>query len=61
MLSAAATLSEGFPEVRVDFFISDGKLLFGEMTFSSLQGKMDYYTGEFLRELGEKCKLPTGR
>ncbi|MBQ6086507.1 MAG: hypothetical protein IJK96_00435 [Bacteroidales bacterium] len=61
MLSAAAALSEGFPEVRVDFFISGGKLLFGEMTFSSLQGKMDYYTGEFLREMGENCKLPTGR
>jgi hypothetical protein len=58
MLSAAAAISEGFPEVRVDFYYAGGKLYFGEMTFSSLQGKMTYFTDGFLREAGKKCGLP---
>ena len=58
MLEAAARLSEGFPEVRVDFYDVQGKLYFGEMTFASLMGRMDFYTPEFLRELGDQVKLP---
>ena len=58
MLEAAARLSEGFPEVRVDFYEVQGKLYFGEMTFASLMGRMDFYTPEFLRELGDQVKLP---
>ena len=58
MLSAAATLSEGFPEVRVDFYDAGGRLYFGELTFSSVCGKMDFFTHEFLQELGEQCVLP---
>ena len=58
MLEAAARLSEGFPEVRVDFYEVRGKLYFGEMTFASLMGRMDFYTPEFLQELGERVKLP---
>jgi O-antigen/teichoic acid export membrane protein len=58
MLEAAAKLSEGFPEVRVDFYEVRGKLYFGEMTFASLMGMMDFYTPEFLKELGDQVKLP---
>lgn len=58
MLEAAARLSEGFPEVRVDFYEVQGKLYFGEMTFASLMGRMDFYTPEFLQELGDQVKLP---
>ena len=58
MLEAAATLSAGFPEVRVDFYEVRGKLYFGEMTFASLMGMMDFYTPEFLKELGDQVKLP---
>jgi len=58
MLKAAASLSEGFPEVRVDFYISGGKLYFGELTFATLQGKIDFYTQEYLEELGRQCILP---
>ncbi|MBQ9193660.1 MAG: hypothetical protein IJ156_08075 [Bacteroidales bacterium] len=58
MLAAAAKLSEGFPEVRVDFYEVQGKLYFGEMTFASLMGRMDFYTPEFLNELGDQVKLP---
>jgi O-antigen/teichoic acid export membrane protein len=58
MLEAAAKLSEGFPEVRVDFYEVRSKLYFGEMTFASLMGRMDFYTPEFLKELGDQVKLP---
>lgn len=58
MLSAASRLSEGFPEVRVDFYETDGHLYFGEMTFASLCGKMDFYTQAYLEELGRQCVLP---
>lgn len=58
MLEAASRLSKGFPEVRVDFYEAGGKLYFGEMTFSSMGGRMEYYTPQFLRELGDYCKLP---
>lgn len=58
MLEAASALSEGFPEVRVDFFVAEGRLYFGEMTFASYGGKMDFYTQEYLEELGSKCILP---
>jgi hypothetical protein len=58
MLEAATRLSEGFPEVRVDFYEVRGRLYFGEMTFASLMGMMDFYTDDFLKELGDQVKLP---
>lgn len=58
MLDSARALSEGFPEVRVDFYEVDGKLYFGEMTFTSLAGRMPYYTNDYLIELGSKISLP---
>lgn len=59
MLDAAARLSKGFPQVRVDFYEVDGKLYFGEMTFTSSAGINGFYTKEFLLELGHLTKLPT--
>ncbi len=59
MIETGAALSEGFPEVRVDFYEIDGKLLLGEMTFAMQGGRINFYTPEFLRELGDQCKLPT--
>ena len=58
MLNAAAVLSKGFPEVRVDFYEVNGKLYFGEMTFTSSGGHMDSYTDDYLIELGNQTKLP---
>ena len=58
MLTAAANLSKGFPEVRMDFYIVNGKLYFGEMTFTSSTGKMDFYTKDYLNKLGAQCILP---
>jgi len=59
MLDAAARLSKGFPQVRVDFYEVDGKLYFGEMTFTSSAGMNSFYTKNFLLELGGLTKLPT--
>ncbi|MBQ6253496.1 MAG: glycosyltransferase [Bacteroidales bacterium] len=58
MMKAASILSEGFPQVRVDFYEVGGKLYFGEMTFTSLAGRMDFYTEAFLKEMGDKVVLP---
>lgn len=53
MLQAAAIISKGFPELRVDLYEVDGKPYFGEMTFSSAAGFNDFYTDEFLNILGD--------
>ena len=58
MLAAARTLAEGFPEVRVDFYEVNGVLYFGELTFASASGMMDYFTRDFLLEMGAKVTLP---
>ena len=58
MLDAAACLSKGHPQVRVDFYEVDGKLYFGEMTFTSSSGINGFYTEEFRLMLGHLTKLP---
>lgn len=58
MLKIASDLSVGHPQVRVDFYIVKGKIYFGEMTFTSACGRMDYFTPEFLKVLGAQVKLP---
>lgn len=58
MLEYATVLSKGFPQVRVDFYEVNGKIYFGEMTFTSQGGLMPYFTQESLRMMGEKITLP---
>jgi len=57
MLSVAAKLSKGFPILRVDMYNIDGQIYFGELTFTSQGGMMDFYTQDFLKELGEKADI----
>ena len=57
MIEVAETLSQGFPEVRVDLYNIDpsdenGKIYFGELTFTSLGGFMNYFTPAFLKKTG---------
>lgn len=57
MIEIAETLSKGFPEVRVDLYNikpeeANGKIYFGELTFTSLGGFMTYFTPAFLRKAG---------
>lgn len=52
MIEIAETLSNGFPELRVDLYNISGKIYFGELTFTSQGGFMDFYTPEFNHKLG---------
>ena len=58
MLKIASKLSANIPYVRVDFYYINGKIYFGEMTFTPNFGMMPYYTQDFLNEMGEHCVLP---
>lgn len=57
MMEVASKLSAGFPILRVDLYEVDKKIYFGELTFTSLGGFMDYFTPEILLEMGDKVKL----
>ena len=54
MLEMASKLSEPFPEVRVDFYIVDGKPVIGELTFTTGFG---YFTKDYYNYLGSKMDL----
>ena len=58
----ASKLSRGIPHVRVDFYEVNGKIYFGELTFSHWSGmvpfkpeKWDYIFGSWIK-LPEKAK-----
>ncbi len=57
MVDAAAILSKGLPQVRVDLYENDGKPYFGELTLTSASGLHNYFTQEFLRILGDMCVI----
>ena len=57
MLDYARILSEGLPQVRVDFYEVDGEVYFGEMTLTSMGGRMQYFTSDFLVEQGRAVKI----
>lgn len=52
MIAIAEQLSLGFPQVRIDLYNINGKIYFGEYTFTSQGGFMTFYTDEFLCKLG---------
>lgn len=58
MLDMASVLSKGFPQVRVDLYEVDGKVYFGELTFTSSGGYMSHFTQEFLDMMGRLTVLP---
>lgn len=57
MIEIAHKLSVGFPILRVDLYEVNGKIYFGELTFTSQSGCMDYFSQQFLRETGKLIKL----
>ena len=61
MLDLAEKLSNGFPQLRVDLYNINDKIYFGELTFTSQGGMMDFYTKDFLTELGKDIKLPNSK
>ncbi len=58
MVEIAEILSKGFSHVRVDFYNIDGKIYFGEMTFTTNSGYTQFVPDEFDYELGDQWRLP---
>ena len=58
MKKLARVLSEGFPHVRVDLFMSKGRIYFGEMTFHHDGGLVPFIPEEWDLKFGEMIKLP---
>lgn len=52
MIEMAEKLAKPFPCVRIDLYNISGKIYFGEMTFTSLGGMMNFYTDDFLNNAG---------
>lgn len=57
MLDIACKLSEDFDFVRVDLYEVDGKVWFGELTFTPFNGTLPILKQEFLESEGEKLIL----
>lgn len=61
MKELAAKLSEGTPQLRVDFYEVDGKVYFGEMTFFHCSGMEAFHPEEWDRIFGDWLVLPPKR
>lgn len=57
----AAKLSVGIPHLRVDFYEVDGKVYFGELTFSHWSGMKPFDPVEWDVKFGEWIKLPNSQ
>lgn len=58
MKALAAKLSEGTPQLRVDFYEVDGKVYFGEMTFFHCTGMEAFHPEQWDRQFGDWVILP---
>lgn len=58
MQKLAEKLSEGTPQLRVDFYEVDGKVYFGEMTFFHCSGFAPFHPEEWDRMFGDWVTLP---
>lgn len=57
LIRLSETLSDGIPQVRVDWYVHKGKIYFGEMTFYTWAGFMDYVPKEWDRKMGDWLEL----
>ena len=57
MLEYARRLSAEFPILRVDLYNINGQIFFGELTFTSLGGMMNFFTQKFLDMMGKEADL----
>lgn len=58
IIDLAEALSEGVPYLRVDTYVIDEKVVFGEMTFFTWAGFMHFEPEEWDLKLGKMLKLP---
>ncbi len=61
MKCLAAVLSQGTPQLRVDFYEVDGKIYFGEMTFFHCSGLEPFHPESWDRIFGDWVVLPEKR
>lgn len=61
LLKYARILSEDFLHARTDFYIVDGKVVFGEITFSNSAGFGRVAPEEFALKMGGYLELPLGK
>lgn len=61
MKRLAAILSEGTPQLRVDFYEVDGRVYFGEMTFFHCSGMEEFHPKEWNKIFGDWVVLPPTR
>ena len=61
MLELSAKLSEGIPQVRVDWYFAENQLFFGELTFFDGSGFERFLNYEWDLMLGSWIKLPERR
>ncbi len=61
MIHCAEILSNDFPVVRVDLYNIDGKIYFGELTFTPRGGRLVYYNDDYQRIYGEMIKIQVKR
>ncbi|MDC1395834.1 hypothetical protein N8368_04945 [Bacteroidia bacterium] len=57
MIKMAKDLSEDFPFVRVDLYQTNGRIVFGELTFYPKSGLPDFVPSEYNQIIGDKLKL----
>lgn len=57
MVEMANCLAEGIPFVRIDLYELNGKIYFGEMTFTPAAGLLFHFNDEFLLEQGKYCTI----
>ena len=58
MVMLSESLAQGFPHVRVDLFLVNQNIYFGEMTFYNASGYMTFEPNEFDFVMGSKFLLP---
>ena len=61
LISFAEKLSAGIPQLRVDTYLADGKIYFGEMTFFHNSGMAEFNPPEWDLILGEWITLPENK
>ncbi|MDR0886341.1 MAG: hypothetical protein LBN22_08315 [Clostridiales Family XIII bacterium] len=61
LISAAEILADSLPFVRVDFYIENNQLYFGEMTFTPHGGAIRHFTREVLMMMGAWIQLPKAK
>lgn len=58
LMQVAGKLGKGLPVARIDMYVCDDKIFFGEITMTSQGGYQDFYTQDFLNKMGDLTVLP---